>query len=310
LSLSLSLFLSFSFSFFLFSLSLSLSLCLFIFFSLSFFVLSLSLSLLVSFSLMSLTPRDKEWVHDESVFACQACTCEFTVTKRRHHCRTCGGIFCGNCVFRVAKKLVCSNCADDPGDGFGIFVVNAPPPEKYSKEHWVSDDSVTKCTYCSESFTVINRRHHCRRCGNIFCAECLISQNKHLVCFDCKKQGGVGPDGEARAMKSLWMHPEKEGELRKEGQVVKHWRARWFVLQKDMLFYFKEKPKEKSKPISSIPLKDAEVKCYQIPGVVGVFELQARSMGKYFYLQADTPAEAQAWVNAIQENVAALRTPF
>ena len=37
---------------------------------------------------------------------------------------------------------------------------------------WVSDDKVDKCHNCDISFSFINRRHHCRLCGRIFCGYC------------------------------------------------------------------------------------------------------------------------------------------
>lgn len=37
---------------------------------------------------------------------------------------------------------------------------------------WVKDDSVTSCHRCQSVFTVLNRRHHCRCCGKIFCGQC------------------------------------------------------------------------------------------------------------------------------------------
>lgn len=37
---------------------------------------------------------------------------------------------------------------------------------------WVSDDKVDKCHKCDISFSFINRRHHCRLCGRIFCGYC------------------------------------------------------------------------------------------------------------------------------------------
>ena len=37
---------------------------------------------------------------------------------------------------------------------------------------WVSDDKVDKCHKCDVSFSFINRRHHCRLCGRIFCGYC------------------------------------------------------------------------------------------------------------------------------------------
>lgn len=38
-----------------------------------------------------------EWQPDESVTRCP-CRVEFSVFKRRHHCRACGLVFCGECT--------------------------------------------------------------------------------------------------------------------------------------------------------------------------------------------------------------------
>ncbi|CAK4419424.1 unnamed protein product [Aphanomyces euteiches] len=37
---------------------------------------------------------------------------------------------------------------------------------------WVPDKETDKCMNCNAMFTVINRKHHCRRCGHIVCANC------------------------------------------------------------------------------------------------------------------------------------------
>jgi len=37
---------------------------------------------------------------------------------------------------------------------------------------WVPDDQVTECTKCHNPFTVTNRRHHCRACGQVYCNDC------------------------------------------------------------------------------------------------------------------------------------------
>ncbi|KJE88637.1 hypothetical protein CAOG_00256 [Capsaspora owczarzaki ATCC 30864] len=42
------------------------------------------------------------WVPDDEATQCMACKLKFTTIRRRHHCRKCGGIFCGNCS---AKKF-------------------------------------------------------------------------------------------------------------------------------------------------------------------------------------------------------------
>ena len=37
---------------------------------------------------------------------------------------------------------------------------------------WVKDKNVENCYKCNIKFSLINRRHHCRNCGKIFCHEC------------------------------------------------------------------------------------------------------------------------------------------
>lgn len=45
-----------------------------------------------------LTPSDyPSWVPDEMSPRCLLCGFEFTLTKRRHHCRMCGNVFCSEC---------------------------------------------------------------------------------------------------------------------------------------------------------------------------------------------------------------------
>ncbi|XP_019754640.2 myotubularin-related protein 3 isoform X2 [Dendroctonus ponderosae] len=37
---------------------------------------------------------------------------------------------------------------------------------------WVPDHAVSRCTGCGTAFWMGRRRHHCRKCGRIFCADC------------------------------------------------------------------------------------------------------------------------------------------
>jgi len=43
------------------------------------------------------------------------------------------------------------------------------PRESYK---WLDDTYVTNCFSCKNDFSFINRKHHCRSCGNIFCSTC------------------------------------------------------------------------------------------------------------------------------------------
>ncbi|CAI5448259.1 unnamed protein product [Caenorhabditis angaria] len=44
-----------------------------------------------------LPKSDAQWAKDSDVSNCTACTEVFSMTKRKHHCRMCGSIFCANC---------------------------------------------------------------------------------------------------------------------------------------------------------------------------------------------------------------------
>ncbi|XP_037068619.1 uncharacterized protein LOC119089919 [Pollicipes pollicipes] len=51
------------------------------------------------------------WVPDSRASMCQLCTAEFTVTNRRHHCRACGKVVCGDCSLGKAPLKYQHNCA-------------------------------------------------------------------------------------------------------------------------------------------------------------------------------------------------------
>ncbi|CAA19436.3 1-phosphatidylinositol-3-phosphate 5-kinase [Caenorhabditis elegans] len=43
------------------------------------------------------------------------------------------------------------------------------------KQYWMPDSTGRECYQCEERFTTFRRRHHCRLCGQIFCAKCCSS---------------------------------------------------------------------------------------------------------------------------------------
>ena len=60
-----------------------------------------------------------EWLKDAEALSCVACSRDFTLLRRRHHCRRCGGVFCGECsphripllsLGYIDAVRVCANC--------------------------------------------------------------------------------------------------------------------------------------------------------------------------------------------------------
>ena len=60
------------------------------------------------------------WMPDDSATACSECGSEFTFMRRRHHCRVCGRLFCGDCTQQTFElppqygwkgpQRVCESC--------------------------------------------------------------------------------------------------------------------------------------------------------------------------------------------------------
>lgn len=40
------------------------------------------------------------------------------------------------------------------------------------KPFWIPDEDAQNCLHCDSKFTIIKRRHHCRSCGKVLCAQC------------------------------------------------------------------------------------------------------------------------------------------
>ena len=54
---------------------------------------------------------------------------------------------------------------------------------------WSNDKDYTKCYNCHNKFSFFLRKHHCRKCGKIYCYKCLtyyLENNiKIYICNNC-----------------------------------------------------------------------------------------------------------------------------
>ncbi|KAL2555672.1 Pleckstrin-like proteiny (PH) domain superfamily protein [Forsythia ovata] len=102
----------------------------------------------------------------------------------------------------------------------------------------------------------------------------------------------------------FWVNPERCGWLMKQGEYIKTWRRRWFVLKLGKLFWFKESDVTRgSKPRGVIPVAN----CLTVKGAEDVlnrqfaFELSTRSETMYFI--ADSEKEKEDWINSIGRSI-------
>ncbi|XP_078165847.1 RING/FYVE/PHD-type zinc finger family protein [Carex rostrata] len=125
-----------------------------------------------------------EWLPDSSTSFCMQCSAPFVpLTRGRHHCRFCGGVFCrvctkGRCLlprkFRVRDpQRVCDGCYDrlDPVQGLLLNQVsNASQTAKHDVLDWTCmrgwlnlpigmkmEDEIYKATNSIRSFTQVAR---------------------------------------------------------------------------------------------------------------------------------------------------------
>uniref|UniRef100_H3GSD4 1-phosphatidylinositol-3-phosphate 5-kinase n=1 Tax=Phytophthora ramorum TaxID=164328 RepID=H3GSD4_PHYRM len=93
------------------------------------------------------------------------------------------------------------------------------------KHFWMSDRSSKACYECEQLFTFFRRRHHCRSCGQLFCANCcarlpqsfggnkvdesIERLRKQLVCHTCHRQLREGLQMELTGAKFESEDPQK-----------------------------------------------------------------------------------------------------
>jgi len=98
----------------------------------------------------------------------------------------------------------------------------------------------------------------------------------------------------------FWHNPERTGWLMKQGEYIKTWRRRWFVLKQGKIFWFKS---DIVTP-DSVPRGVIEVrKCLSIKGAEDAinkphaFEISTTDDNMFFI--ADSDKEKEDWINAV-----------
>ncbi|GBG69057.1 hypothetical protein CBR_g3755 [Chara braunii] len=103
---------------------------------------------------------------------------------------------------------------------------------------------------------------------------------------------------------AFWDAPERCGWLMKQGEYIKTWRRRWFVLKDGKIFWFKEEritPSSKPRGVISVnsclTIKGAE----ETINKPHAFELSTSVETMYFI--ADSEKEKEDWINSVGRSI-------
>eukprot|EP00002_Diphylleia_rotans_P023233 TRINITY_DN4567_c0_g1_i4.p1 TRINITY_DN4567_c0_g1~~TRINITY_DN4567_c0_g1_i4.p1 ORF type:complete len:180 (-),score=27.74 TRINITY_DN4567_c0_g1_i4:560-1099(-) len=84
-------------------------------------------------------------------------------------------------------------------DTLGDFKKSLSSKKDDDVEHapvWKQDSTASSCTFCKIKFTLTNRRHHCRKCGEVVCGACstqklIVAGSQSRVCDNCYRSFGA-----------------------------------------------------------------------------------------------------------------------
>ncbi|XP_063428794.1 uncharacterized protein LOC134711822 [Mytilus trossulus] len=113
-----------------------------------------------------------------------------------------------------------------------------------TRQHWKIQDGITNCRnkQCMKKFSLIERIHHCRRCGDIFCKECVSYLRRlnrlahpdpegkaYKVCKKCFDEG-KDSEGQKRRLTEYFFALRRRGQenaiVSENGKVRGTWRNR------------------------------------------------------------------------------------
>ncbi|TYJ26369.1 hypothetical protein E1A91_A07G115000v1 [Gossypium mustelinum] len=103
----------------------------------------------------------------------------------------------------------------------------------------------------------------------------------------------------------FWTNPERAGWLTKQGDYIKTWRRRWFVLKRGKLLWFKD-PGSVARTSAPRGVVSVDL-CLTIKGAEDIvkkafaFELSTRDSTLYFV--ADTEKDREDWINSIGRSI-------
>ncbi|XP_071084148.1 FYVE, RhoGEF and PH domain-containing protein 6-like isoform X2 [Haliotis cracherodii] len=217
------------------------------------------------------------WVPDARVTMCMLCLGEFTITWRRHHCRSCGRVVCGYCsdnkaplrYLKYKSARVCDDCFEklekvvDEEDG------NVEPEESGAQPSKISLKSLK------------DRFQKIRRSGR----KSQMKRPAVLKEVRANDEGSV-MSGYLRVLRN-----------------TKKWKKLWFVVKDKVLYTYKAS--EDMAAIESLPLLGFEVSrtTVWIEGAEPdlVFQLTHSNTQPHIF-RTDSAAATEKWLTVMRES--------
>ncbi|XP_052780076.1 FYVE, RhoGEF and PH domain-containing protein 4-like isoform X2 [Mya arenaria] len=171
---------------------------------------------------------------------------------------------------------------------------------------WIKDEEVTMCMSCTEKFTRLRRRHHCRACGKVYCGKCTsdrayleYEKMRDRVCRQCLNiLQGMETEKKKQTVKDV--DPEKDSLMSSYVNIMdkdRKWFRRWATAHSDFVIYIYKKHKD-PQAIQTIPLPGHIVKMVEIPDKKHVFALTHKD-AVVCHIQAETEEELQQWMSIL-----------
>ncbi|GMN23795.1 hypothetical protein TIFTF001_000276 [Ficus carica] len=116
---------------------------------------------------------------------------------------------------------------------------------------------------------------------------------------------GQDPSPEDYSGVEFWSEPERAGWLTKQGDYIKTWRRRWFVLKQGKLLWFKDSNVSRASTPRGVLTMTT---CQTVKGAEDVvhkpcaFELSCTSR-EAMYFVADSEKEKEDWINSIGRSI-------
>ncbi|XP_051890150.1 FYVE, RhoGEF and PH domain-containing protein 6 [Pristis pectinata] len=210
------------------------------------------------------------WIPDPRATMCMVCTCDFTLTWRRHHCRACG-------------KIVCQACSSNK---FNLdYLKNRP---------------ARVCDYC---FSELQKREVQSSVTKMASPTHKSSSTLTSVFHSIQHSSGRKHKKIPAALKEVSANTgasSMSGYLYRSKGIKKPWKRLWFVIQEKVLYTYaasEDVAALESQPLLGFTVSEVQDDLSELKVIFQLFHKRTL----FYVFKADDPHTARRWVEVFQE---------